>query len=98
MQYFKLPYIGKYSEQAQNEIKKLSKQYCKDNSVKIVFTSSKIPYFLKYFLVYKFICARYKSCYIGETCRHFINRIDEYSKKDKKYHVFQHLPSKEECF
>ena len=55
------------------------------------------PYFLKYFLVYKFICARCKS-YIGETCRHFTTRIDEHFKKDKKPHVFQYLQNKEECF
>ena len=56
------------------------------------------PYFLKYFLVYKFICARGKSCYIGETCHHFITRIEEHIKKDKKSHVFQHLHNKEKCF
>ena len=39
-----------------------------------------------------------KSCYIGETCRQFITRIDEHIKKDEKSHVFQHLRSKEECF
>ena len=108
LRYFKLPYIDKYSEQVQKKITKLCKQYCNENNVKIVFTSFKIsnyfsvkdatPYFLKSFLVYKFICARCKSCYIGETCRHFITRIDEHIKKDKKSHVFQHLHNKEECF
>ena len=108
LRYFKLPYIGKYSEQAQKKITRLCKQYCNENNVKIVFTSFKIsnyfsvkdatPYFLKSFLVYKFICARCKSCYIGETCRHFKTRIDEHIKKDKKSHFFQHLQSKEECF
>ena len=65
LRYFKLPYIGKYSEQVQKKITKLCKQYCKENNVKIVFTSFKISnyfsvkdatlYFLKSFLVYKFI-------------------------------------------
>ena len=55
-------------------------------------------YFLKSFLVYKCICARCKSCYIGETCRHFITRIGEHIKKDKKPHVFQNLHNKVECF
>ena len=41
--YFKLPYIGKYSEQFQKKITtKLCKQYCNENNVKIVFTSFKI--------------------------------------------------------
>ena len=56
------------------------------------------PYLFKYFLVYKFICARCKSCYIGETCCHFITRIDEHIKHDKKINIFQHLHNKEECF
>ena len=33
-----------------------------------------------------------------ETCRHFITRIEEHIKKDKKSHVFQHLHCREECF
>ena len=36
--------------------------------------------------------------YIGETCRHFITRVDEHIEKDKQYHVFRHLHSKKECF
>ena len=59
--YYKLPYIGKYSEQVQKKITKLCKQYCNENTAKVVFTSFKIsnyfslkdatPYFLKSFLV-----------------------------------------------
>ena len=108
LRYFKLPYIGKYSEQVQKKITKLCKQYCNENNVKIVFTSFKKSnyfsvknaptYFLKAFQVYKFICARCKSCYISETSHHFIARIDENIKKDKKFHGFQHLHNKEECF
>ena len=103
-QYFNLPYIGKYSEQ----VKKLCKQYCKDNNVKTIFTSIKIsnyfyfknatPYFLQSFLVYKFVCARCKSCDNSKTCHHFITRIDEHIKNKKKSHVFQHLHNKEKCF
>ena len=42
LRYFKLPYIGKYSEQVQKKRTKLCKQYCHENNVKIVFTSFKI--------------------------------------------------------
>ena len=42
LRYFKLPYIGKYSEQVQKKITKLCKQYCNENNVKIVFTSFKM--------------------------------------------------------
>ena len=97
-----VPYIGKYSEQVQKKITKLCKQYCKENNVKIVFTLFKIsyyfsvkdatPYFVKSILVYKFVCTRCKSCYIGENCRHFITRIDEHIKKDKSpmfFNIYQ---------
>ena len=104
LRYFKLPHLGKHSEQVQKKIPKPCKQYCKENYAKIVFTSFKIsnyfsvkdatPYFLKVFLVDKFICARCKSCYFGETYRHFITRTDEHIKKDKKLYVFTHLRSK----
>ena len=65
--FYKLPYIGKYSEQVQKKLSKICKQFCKDADLKIVFTSFKInnyfstkdktPYFFKSFLVYKFVCA-----------------------------------------
>ena len=106
--FYKLPYIGKYSEQVQKKLSKICKQFCKDPDLKIVFTSFKInnyfstkdktPYFLKSFLVYKFVCARCNSCYIGETCRHFKTRIDEHVKKDKKSNIYKHLNNNEECF
>ena len=108
LRYFKLPYIDKYSEQVQKKIAKLCKQYCNENNVKRVFISFKIsnyfsvkdttPCFLRSILVYTFATKRCKSCYIGETCGHFITSIDEHIKKDKKSHVFQHLHSKEEYF
>ena len=47
-------------------------------------TKDKTPYFLRSFLVYKFVCARYNSRYIGETCRHFKTRINEHVKKRQK--------------
>ena len=94
LRYFKLPYIGKCSEQVQKKITKLCKQYWNENNVKIVFNLFKISnyfsvkdatlYFIKSFLVYKFICTRCKSCYIGKSCRHLITRIEEHIKKDKK--------------
>ena len=89
----KLPCIGKYSEQGQIKLPKTCKQFSKDADHKIAFTSFKInnyfstkdktTYFLKSFLVYKFVCARCNSCYIGKTCRHFKTRINEHVKKDK---------------
>ena len=40
--YFKLPYIGKYSNLTQQNITNLSKKYCKSMNIKIVFTSFKV--------------------------------------------------------
>ena len=80
--YFKLPYIGKYSEQVQKKITKLCKQYCNESNVKIVFTSFKIS---SYFSVK------------DATPHLLMSWINEHIKKDKKPHVFQHLHNKEEC-
>ena len=92
--------------------KSICKQFCKDADLTTVFTSFKINnyfstkdktrffsfFFLKTFLVYKFVCARCNSSYIGETCRHFKTRIDEHMKKDKKYNIYKHLHNNPECF
>ena len=53
---------------------------------------------MKSFLVYKFTCASCSSGYIGETCRHFKNRIEEHIKKDNKSHILKHLHSTATCF
>ena len=105
----KLPYIGNYSEQVQKKLLKICKQFCKDADLKIVFTSFKIKncfkfllkltlFSLKSFIVYKFVCERYNSCYTGETCRHFKPRIDENLKKDKKSNIYKHLHNNKKCF
>ena len=56
-------------------------------------TKDKTPYFLKSFLVYKFVCARCNSCYIDETCHHL-----KTVKKGTKYNIYKHLRNNEECF
>ena len=54
-------------------------------------TKDKTPYFLKPFLVYKFVCERYNSCYIGKTCHHFKTRIHKHEKQNKKSIVYKNL-------
>ena len=98
---YKLPYIGKYSEQVQKKLSKVCKQFYKDADLKIVFISFKINnyfsakyktlYFLKSFLVYKLVSAWCNSCYIGETCRHFKTKIDENVRKDKKSNIYKQI-------
>ena len=53
---------------------------------------------MKSFLVYKFTCASCSCSYIGKTCRHFKNRIEEHFKEDNKSHIFKHLDSTATCF
>ena len=104
--FHKIPYIGKNSEQVQKKLSKICQQFSKEADLKIIFTSFKInnyfsaktPYFLKSFLVYKFVCAKCNSCYIGETCRHFKTRIDKHVKKDKQSNIYKHLHNNEERF
>ena len=70
--YFKLPYIGNLSHHIKRKFSKLCTEFCKENfNIKLVFNSFKIknyfsykdpiPNDLKYFLVYKFTCARCSS-------------------------------------
>ena len=102
--FYKLPYIEKNSWPVQEKLSKI----WKDADLKIVFTSFKInnysstidktPYFLNSFLVYKFVCARCNSYYIGETCRHFKTRIDEHVKEDKQSNIYKHLHNNKEFF
>ena len=67
----------------------LCKEFSKENS----FIKDPIPKDLKSFLVCKFTCAGYSSSYIGKTCHHFKTSIEKHIKKDKKSHIFKHLPS-----
>ena len=48
--------------------------------------------------MYNFTCARCRFTYIGQTYGHFKNRIEEYIKKDNKFHVFKHIHSTTTCF
>ena len=107
--YFKLPYVGFFSRHTHNKIKGIIKKLCKDQvSVNLVFvpykigsmfsTKDKIPSFLKSMVVYKFVCASFNACYVGETARHLPTRIKEHLKTDKKSHIYQHLSSNQNCF
>ena len=56
-----------------------------------------IPSDLKSFLVFKFTDGSSSSRYIGENCRHFESRFEEYVKMDNKSHIFKHLHSTATC-
>ena len=73
--YFKLPFIGMYSEITQNKIEKLCKRFCKNDKVKLVFTSDKLGQTFMYKdsyasvfstkFVNKFVCASCNASYVG---------------------------------
>ena len=76
--YFKLPYVGPYSQITQDKIRCLIKKCCKPIEAKLVFnsfkvrdafsTKDKIPMLQKSSVIYKFTCVC-KATYIGETSR-----------------------------
>lgn len=103
--YFKLPYIGHFSQITEQKLLNLAKRFCSDINIKLVFTSHKIknifsfkdaiPSDLKSLVVYKFVCAGCNSCYIGETSRHLATRIKEHTTSDKNSHIYKHLQNPE---
>ena len=106
--YFKLPYIGEFSKIAKHKLNKIVKRFCKgDIDLKLVFTATKIkdyfsqkdkiPDCFRSFVVYKFICARCNSSYVGKTHRHHTTRVKEHLYKDLNSHIFQHLQNNQEC-
>ena len=86
--FFKLPFISPFSCATQRRIKVITKKYCKDLDIRLVFTSYKlknrfgvrisVPNSLRSLVVYKFLCAGCGPCYVGETARHFPTRVREH--------------------
>lgn len=106
--FYKLPYIGEYSNHVSRRIKKLVSKFCvKDTRIQIIFTPFKIascfslkdrPLFsLKANVVYKFDCASCNASYVGETSRHLSVRINEHLQKDKSSHIYKHLNASQAC-
>ena len=99
--YFKLPYIGEYSNTLKQKLSKLITQYCENVDARLIFTSSKvgqyfsnkdkIPQELQSYVVYKFECCCCGATYIGETTRHLPTRINEHLKSDTSSAIYQHL-------
>ena len=106
--YYKLPYIGEYSNLVSRRINALIKRLCKkDTKIRIIFTPFKIgncfslkdrPLFsLKANVVYRFVCASCNASYVGETSRHLSVRINEHLNTDKSSHIFKHLRANQAC-
>ena len=106
--YFKLPYIGEYSDFVSRKMRNLGKQFCKNTEIKMSFSMFKIgnmfstksmsPKYLKSGVVYHFICAGCNDSYVGETFRHFEIRIHEHLfKKSQPTSIFKHLAKNPKC-
>ena len=52
---------------------------------------------LQSFIVCKFICANCNVCYVGETTRQFITRINEQLQRDPKSNILNHLRESRIC-
>ena len=102
--YYKLPYIGHFSQTTKRKLKSLCEKFCKSTEIKIAYSPLKIgsffslkdrlPKLLQSYVVYRFTCAGCKACYIGETKRHLTTRIEEHLGKDKKSHIYINIWSK----
>ena len=95
--YKKLPCIGNISVKIKKKTGVLCKRFCKITDNNTVLTPFRLPNALRSFVVYKFLCARFQSCYIGETRRHLSTRIKEYLLTDKKSHKMKHLLENKTC-
>ena len=102
-----VPFVGLFSTFAQRRIKHLTRRYCKNLDIELVF----VPYKIKNLLsakdaifklsrsrvVYKFSCAGDGNCYVGETNRPLATRVREHLTSDKNSHIFQHIHGSETC-
>ena len=103
--YFKLPYIGNFSNSCKIKLKKICEKYCKNVDLRIAFQSSKLSsmfgtkdkLILKSKIVYQFICAECNSVYVGYTTRHYQTRVHEHLKTDSNSHILKHLRHNIKC-
>ena len=50
-----------------------------------------VPFDLRSYVVYKFVCGSCEADYIDRTKRHLSTRIKEHLEIDKKSHLYKHL-------
>ena len=108
IRYFKLPFIEKFYKFTENKLQKLTKQSCKEvTNINMVFgtfklaspfsTKDKVPYGLKSYAVYKFLCASCNTSFLGKTNRHIFTRNREYLETDKSSDIYQQLVKNPQC-
>ena len=74
-----------------------AKQRSQQTSCSLIVADDPVPSELHSCVVYKFVCACYNACYIGETCHHFSTHVGEHSVIDRASHTFKHLQDSAHC-
>ena len=105
--YFKLPYIGTFSNATKIKLNQICDKYCKNTNIVVAFLplefgslfscKDSIPRFLQSYVVYQFTCAVCNACYIGETKRHLMTEIEEHLGKDKNSQILKQLQENPHC-
>ena len=105
--YFKLPYIGTFSNATKIKRNQISDKYCKNTNIVVAFSLLKtesffsckdsIPKFLQSSVVYQITCAGCNACYIGKTKRHLKTRIEEHFRKERNSQILKHLQENPHC-
>lgn len=103
---FSLPYIGHFSFKTKKKLARLVSKYCIDLNIQLAFSSFKIarlfgtkdhsPLLTRSCVVYKFVCAGCAACYIGETRRHLLTRVNEHISQ-KSSNIHRHFEESPAC-
>ena len=100
--FYKLPYVGNFFIQTKKKFNNIVlKNRNPNTNIELVLSSFKIsslfsmkdivPFDLRSYVVYKFVCGSCKADYIGRTKRYLWTRIKEHLEKDKNSYVNKHL-------
>ena len=102
--YYKLPYLGDVSKYTQKRIRELCNLFCKSMDITLSFNTCKITSFLstkscsppnlQSFVVYNYNCPSCGASYVGQTTRHYVERVREHLKADKNSHIYKHINDK----
>ena len=105
--YFKLPYIGKCSNDIKDEIDHICSKFCNNLKIDICFSLFKTGSFFtvkdcisstqKSFVVYSFFCSSCRASYIGETTRHLKSRVEEHLSTGKGSVIHEHISNNQNC-
>ena len=57
----------------------------------------RVPFDLRSYVVYKFVCGSCKADYTGRTKQHLSTRIKEHLEIEKKSHVYKHQNESQRC-